>query len=111
MSHAVSHVVPAVIFGGLGVALLWYVPRSFLRYRRTGSIRVSIRSGWSPFGEWESLVCGLWCAARDPDEKLESTERRRAWAVYPFLGLCGLLACLLFVAGYDYLRFGHGLGN
>jgi hypothetical protein len=111
MRLTLSHVVPALIFGGLGVALLWYVPRSFQRFKRTGSIRVSIRPGWSPFSEWEPLVSVLRSGVQDREDEVKTPELRRASAVYPFLGMCGLVAVVLLVAGYDYLRFGHGIGN
>ena len=106
-----NHVAPGLIFGGLGVALLWYVPRAFLQFKRTGSIRVSIRPAWTPFGEWEPLVSVLKAGAQDRKEEVKTSELRRAWTVYPFLGACVLLAVALLVGGYDYLRFGHGIGN
>jgi hypothetical protein len=110
--HAtLSHVLPALIFGGIGVALLWYVPHSVLRFRRTGSIRVSIRPAWTPFGDWEPMVSGLKAATHDREDDLEKSELRRARTVYPFLAACSLLALALLLAGYDYLRFGHGIGN
>jgi hypothetical protein len=111
MPDAVSHVVPALIFGGLGVALLWYVPRTFLRFRRTGSIRVSIRPAWTPFGEWEPLVSGFRSAIHDRKEEVKTSELRRAWAVYPFLGACVLLALALLAGGFHYLLFGQGFGD
>lgn len=111
MPNAVSHVVPALIFGGLGVALLWYVGRSFLRFRRSGSIRVSIRPAWTPFGGWEPLVSGLRSAVQDREEEARTSELRAPWAVYPFLGGCVMFAAVLLAAGYHYLRFGQGFGN
>lgn len=111
MRDAVSHVVPGLIFGGLGVALLWYVLRSFLRFKRTGSIRVSVSLGWSPLGDWAPIAWLFRSSFSDRDESAKSREVRGAWAVYPFLVVCVLLALALLVAGYDYLRFGHGIGN
>lgn len=111
MPAAVSHVVPALIFGCLGTALLGYVARSFLRFRRSGSIRASIRPGWTPFGEWEPLASGLRAAVQNRKEEVEAAELRRPWAVYPFLGGCVLIALALLAAGYHYLRFGQGFGN
>lgn len=111
MRDAVNHVVPGLLFGGLGVALLWYVPRSFLRFKRTGSIRVSVRPAWTPFGGWQPLVSGLRSAFQDRKEEVHTSDLRRARSVYPYLGACMLLAILLLVTGYHYLRFGHGFGN
>jgi hypothetical protein len=111
MRDAISHVVPALIFGGLGIALLLYVPRSFLQFKRTGSIRVSIRPAWAPFGEWQPLGSVLKAAGQDRKEEVRSSELRRPWAVYPFLGACVLLALALLAGGYHYLRFGQGFGN
>lgn len=111
MPGAVSHVVPALILGGLGVALLWYVSRSFLRFRRTGSIRVSIRPAWTPFGGWEPLVSVVRSATQDRKEEVHASELRRAWAVYPFLGACVLVAVALLAGGFHYLLFGHGFGD
>jgi hypothetical protein len=111
MRDAVSHVVPALIFGGLGVALLWYVPRAFVQFKRTGSIRVSIRPGWTPLGEWQPLGSVLKAAVQDRKEDVKTSELRRAWEVYPFLGACVLLAVALLAGGYHYLRFGRGFGN
>ena len=48
-------------------------------------------------------------ATQERKEEVEATELRRGWSVYPFLGVCLLLAVALLVAGYDYLRFGHGM--
>jgi hypothetical protein len=111
MPDVVSHVLPALIFGGLGVVLLWQVGRSFLRFRRSGSIRVSIRPAWTPFGDWETLVSGLRPAVQDRKEEARASELQRPWAVYSFLGAGALFAALLLGAGYHYLRFGQGFGN
>lgn len=111
MRNAVSHVVPALVFGGLGVALLWYAARSFARFKRTGSVRVRIRPAWTPFDGWQPLVSGLRSALEERQEEVEASDLRRPWTVYPFLGACVLLAAALLVAGYHYLRFGHGIGD
>jgi len=111
MPDAVGHVVPALVFGSLGVALLWHVVRSFLRFRRTRSINVSIRLGWTPFGDWDPLVSGLRAAIQDRKEEVKASELRRAWVVYLFLGACVVLAAALLAAGYHYLRFGQGFGS
>jgi len=107
----VEHVVPGLIFGCLGVALSWYVSRSFLHFKRTGSIRLSVRPGWAPLGGWQPLMSLFKVAFTARNEEAWRTELRAVWAVYIFLVMCGLLAVGLLVGGYSYLRYGHGLGN
>jgi len=112
MPDAVRHVVPGLILSSLGVALLWYVPRSFVRFRRTGFTKVSsIRLGWTPFGDWDPLVSGLRSAVQGRKEEVKTSELRRPWVVYLFLGASVVLAAALLMSGYHYLGFGQGFGS
>jgi len=101
--------VPGLVFGCLGVALLWYVPYSFLRFKRTGAIRLSIRPAWTPLGGWQPLMSLFKIAAKAHNEEVRVSELRKPWAAYLFLVMCGLLAIILLIGAYSYLRYGHGL--
>lgn len=105
---ALNHLVPGVIFGGAGVALTRYVASSFLQWKRTGSMRTSVRVSWSPLAEWGLLAWLLNSSSGERGEPEKTRELRRARAVFSFLAVCAVLAALLLITGYHYLRFGRG---
>ncbi|RNM13613.1 hypothetical protein EFL26_11450 [Nocardioides pocheonensis] len=111
MRDALNRLIPGVIFGGAGVALIWYVASSCLQWKRTGSMRVSVSLSWSPLGEWAPLARLFRSALSQRDEPAKSRELRSASAVISFLGVCVVVATVLLIVGYHYLRFGHGFGN
>ncbi|MBW8750334.1 MAG: hypothetical protein JF565_02780 [Propionibacteriales bacterium] len=108
MREAFNRLVPGAIFGGAGVALLWYVARSFVQWKRTGSLRVSVSLGWSPLGDWAPLAWLFRASFSERDEPAKTRELRRSSAVFSFLAACVVLAVILLIAGYHYLRFGQG---
>lgn len=100
--------IPGVILGGAGVALIWYVARSFSQWKRTGSLRVSVNLGWSPLGDWAPLAWLFRSSFSEREEPPKTRELRRGWVVSLFLVACVVLAVVLLMAGYHYVRFGQG---
>lgn len=101
-----SHIAPFLAFGALGLYAIWYAGRSFVAWRRDGSLGVRNRIRWMPLGAAAATVIG-WAKGTDPTDDRRVHELQHPVVIVVWLIVCLAFAATTLFAAYDFLRFGH----
>ncbi|HEX2895338.1 MAG TPA: hypothetical protein VHO29_15165 [Marmoricola sp.] len=107
MDQLKNHIAPFVVFGSLGLWILWYVLRSTTAWRRDGHLGVRNRWSWMPLGSTVTTVLGL--VRGDPTDDRPVHQLKNPAVVASWLVVCAAAAVVVFYAAVSFLRFGHGL--
>lgn len=107
MDQLKNHIAPFVVFGALGVWILWYTVRSTVAWRRDGRLGVRNRLTWMPLGSTVTTVLDL--VPGDPTDDRSVHQLKNPVVVVSWLVVCAVAAVVVFVAAVHFLRFGHGL--
>jgi hypothetical protein len=102
-----NHIAPFVVFGALGLWILWYVLRSTIAWRRDGRLGVRNRLSWMPLGSTVTTVLDL--VRGDPTDDRPAHQLKNPAVVVSWLTVCAAAAVVVLYGAVNVLRFGHGL--
>jgi hypothetical protein len=104
------NVLPALVFGGLGIASVVWTVRLWWQWRRDGAI-TGVGFGWGPFGSWQPVASLFGEVVRSDGDDREVRRVTSVGAVYFWLLTYALIAIALLAGALQYLRTGHGFGS